>query len=104
MDQLLQMIQSADPTDNQSDSVELLQLEGTLNLALKLKKKEKKGNVEWTYTGFWPQLDFSPGACNQMGPLIDQKLEDIDRYVVLSCPQNNFCGSHKATLTAQHYK
>lgn len=31
MDQLLQMIQSADPTDNQSDSVELLQLEGKLN-------------------------------------------------------------------------
>lgn len=35
MDQLLQMIQSADPTDNQSDSVELLQLEGKLNLGLK---------------------------------------------------------------------
>lgn len=32
MDQLLQMIQSADPTDNQSDSVELLQLEGGINL------------------------------------------------------------------------
>lgn len=31
MDQLLQMIQSADPTDNQSDSVELLQLEGELH-------------------------------------------------------------------------
>lgn len=36
MDQLLQMIQSADPTDNQSDSVELLQLEGKLNLWLNL--------------------------------------------------------------------
>lgn len=31
MDQLLQMIQSADPTDNQSDSVELLQLEGNFH-------------------------------------------------------------------------
>uniref|UniRef100_A0A8C1NJH3 Signal transducing adapter molecule 1 n=1 Tax=Cyprinus carpio TaxID=7962 RepID=A0A8C1NJH3_CYPCA len=46
MDQLLQMIQSADPTDDQSDTCELLQLEA---------------------------------ACNQMGPLIDQKLEDTDR-------------------------
>ncbi|XP_066579500.1 signal transducing adapter molecule 1 isoform X2 [Amia ocellicauda] len=46
IDQLLQMIQSVDPSDNQKDSTELLHLEG---------------------------------ACNQMGPLIDQKLEDIDR-------------------------
>ncbi|XP_029504706.1 signal transducing adapter molecule 1 isoform X2 [Oncorhynchus nerka] len=46
MDQLLHMIQSADPTDNQSDACELLQLEG---------------------------------ACNQMCPLIDQKLESTDR-------------------------
>uniref|UniRef100_A0A671L110 Signal transducing adapter molecule 1-like n=1 Tax=Sinocyclocheilus anshuiensis TaxID=1608454 RepID=A0A671L110_9TELE len=46
MDQLLQIIQSADPTDDQSDTCELLQLEA---------------------------------ACNQMGPLIDQQLEDIDR-------------------------
>ena len=38
MDQLLQMIQSADPTDNQSDSVELLQLEGTLDLGTSLFK------------------------------------------------------------------
>lgn len=35
MDQLLQMIQSADPTDNQSDSVELLQLEGKSHLISK---------------------------------------------------------------------
>lgn len=48
MDQLLQMIQSADPTDNQSDSVELLQLEGKLNLGLMLCKvnvSETKVNV-----------------------------------------------------------
>lgn len=40
MDQLLQMIQSADPTDNQSDSVELLQLEG--------KKKKKISARQWS--------------------------------------------------------
>jgi hypothetical protein len=34
MDQLLHMIQSADPTDNQSDACELLQLEGETNLQL----------------------------------------------------------------------
>lgn len=38
MDQLLQMIQSADPTDNQSDSVELLQLEGKTEFRVEVKK------------------------------------------------------------------
>lgn len=41
MDQLLQMIQSADPTDNQSDSAELLQLEGEVNLGF----EKNEGNV-----------------------------------------------------------
>ncbi|XP_069504441.1 signal transducing adapter molecule 1 isoform X2 [Ambystoma mexicanum] len=46
MNHLLHLLQSTDPTDGQTDPIELLHLEA---------------------------------ACNHMGPLIDEKLEDIDR-------------------------
>jgi len=79
MDQLLQMIQSADPTDDQSDSCELLQLEGeskTISVC--------SGRVRWIFVEEHIDSNLFPlpqlAACNQMGPLIDQKLEDIDRY------------------------
>lgn len=52
MDQLLQMIQSADPTDNQSDSVELLQLEG---------KEMQYLNVMILFSSSCDQLTPSPG-------------------------------------------
>lgn len=74
MDQLLQMIQSADPTDNQSDSVELLQLEGELH-----QEGTRRALSPLWFQGDLIEMCFSTGACNQMGPLIDQKLEDIDR-------------------------
>lgn len=51
MDQLLQMIQSADPTDNQSDSVELLQLEGKAIPACK-----RYFVVPLTFLSFFDQL------------------------------------------------
>ncbi|KAM5234981.1 signal transducing adapter molecule 1 isoform 1-T1 [Ctenodactylus gundi] len=53
MDQLLQMLQSTDPSDNQPDLPELLHLE------------------------VFPVVIVA--MCHQMGPLIDEKLEDIDR-------------------------
>lgn len=86
MDQLLQMIQSADPTDNQSDSVELLQLEGKQNPGSEYRKWMRDVSAHSSSSGVASLADlsltrlyFTTGACNQMGPLIDQKLEDIDR-------------------------
>lgn len=89
MDQLLQMIQSADPTDNESDACELLQLEGRaqgLFLATHAIYCVRTSSFRFyldlcVYMVFFSFLFFScSGACNQMGPLIDQKLEEIDRY------------------------
>lgn len=87
MDQLLQMIQSADPTDNQSDSVELLQLEGKdspvcipyFNVPIMFLSSSHQLFL-YLFLGLHHIVILTPpGACNQMGPLIDQKLEDIDR-------------------------
>lgn len=52
MDQLLQMIQSADPTDNQSDSVELLQLEGKQNPGVQEVNKRRVGTQRLIWFSF----------------------------------------------------
>lgn len=89
MDQLLQMIQSADPTDNESDACELLQLEGRAQGPFLVMRTHARTHTYIRTSSLIFYLDlcvlilflfFCSGACNQMGPLIDQKLEEIDRY------------------------
>ncbi|XP_025927739.1 signal transducing adapter molecule 1 isoform X2 [Apteryx rowi] len=81
MDQLLQMLQSADPSDDQPDLPELLHLEESVFLLLdcgSLGSYKSPESLCWKLEDTLT-LPFYFSMCHQMGPLIDEKLEDIDR-------------------------
>lgn len=74
MDRALALLQNADPADLIPDSSELLQLEGT-NLNTAVNPVNVGGAVGFLTVDIWA------GACEQMNPLIDEKLQEIDRCV-----------------------
>lgn len=74
MDRTLALLQNADPADPAPDSAELIQLEGT----------ELNDEVDLLQTdGCFLTLCFckyvTTGACEQMNPMIDERLQEIDR-------------------------
>lgn len=73
MDRTLALLQNADPADRIPDSLELLQLEGT-NLSAAV-DPVSVADAFFFYLFLWA------GACEQMNPLIDEKLQEIDRCV-----------------------
>lgn len=72
MDRSLALLQNADPADLIPDSSELIQLEGNRNTVNPVTVCD--GTVLLTVT-------IRAGACEQMNPMIDEKLQEIDRCV-----------------------
>lgn len=83
MDRTLALLQNADPADPAPDSTELIQLEGiNLNAGVNLLTLLVTTAVSLSYAvTFWLCfcLYIWTGACEQMNPMIDEKLQEIDR-------------------------
>ncbi|KAK2516181.1 Stam2 [Columba guinea] len=85
MDKTLQVLQSIDPTDLKLDSPDLLDSEGTLSTELASFCISSHNYPLWIElllivqdTDYLDIFVFTD-ICQQMGPMIDEKLEEIDR-------------------------
>lgn len=84
MDRTLALLQNADPADPAPDSPELIQLEGiNINAGVNLVAQPVRTAVSLLCSN---SVSVSPsnckiwtGACEQMNPMIDEKLQEIDR-------------------------
>lgn len=72
MDRTLALLQNADPADVIPDSSELIQLEGTNRNTTSHHCLRRCASLN---------VDIWAGACEQMNPMIDERLQEIDRCV-----------------------